>query len=120
VSGYIGDGTDHWPAVHRLDAARLFRLALETAPAGSVLHGAAEEGVAVRAIAEVIGRQLDLPVASIAPEDAREHFAWLGGSIGLDILASSTPTREPLGWRPTQPALIDDLEQGHYSREPIA
>jgi nucleoside-diphosphate-sugar epimerase len=120
VSGYIGDGANHWPAVHRLDAARLFRLALEIAPGGSVLHGAAEEGVAVRAIAEVVGRQLDVPMASIAPEDAGEHFGWLGGFLGLDILASSALTRELVGWRPTQPGLIDDLEQGHYTREPVA
>ncbi len=120
VSGYVGDGNNHWPAVHRLDAARLFRLALETALAGSVLHGAAEEGVPVRSIAEVIGRHLDLPVTSIAPEDAGEHFGWLGGFLALDVLASSALTRELLGWKPTHPGLIDDLAQGHYFREPAA
>jgi hypothetical protein len=83
VSGYIGDGTNRWPAVHLLDAARLFRLALETAPAGSVLHGVADQGVPVRAIAEVIRRHLDHPVVAIAPEDAGEHFGW------------------PASWRPT-------------------
>jgi nucleoside-diphosphate-sugar epimerase len=119
-SGYIGDGANHWPAVHQLDAARLFRLALETAPAGSVLHASAEEGVPVRAIAEAIGRQLDLPVASVAPEDAGEHFGWLGAFLALDVRASSAITRERLGWQPTHPGLIDDLEQGHYSREPAA
>jgi nucleoside-diphosphate-sugar epimerase len=118
VSGYIGDGANRWPTVHRLDAARLFRLALETAPAGSVLHGIAEDGVPVRAIAETIGRHLDLPVASIAPEDAGEHFGWLGPFLALDVQASSALTRELLGWQPTHPGLIDDLDEGHYFREP--
>ena len=120
VSGYIADGTNTWPAVHRLDAARLFRLALEAAPAGSVLHGVAEEGVAVRAIAEVIGRELDLPATSIAPEEAGEHFGWLAGFVALDVRASNRLTRERLGWPPTHPGLIDDLEQGHYFREAAA
>lgn len=114
LSAYIADGTNTWPAVHRLDAARLFRLALETAPAESVLHGVAEEGVPVRDIAEVIGRQLDLPVKSIAREEAGEHFGWLAAFLALDVRASSALTRERLGWEPTQPGLIDDLEQGHY------
>jgi nucleoside-diphosphate-sugar epimerase len=117
VSGYIGDGTNHWPAVHRLDAARLFRLALESAPAGSVLHGVADEAVPVRAIAEAIGRQLGLPVESVAPEEAGEHFGWLSAFLAFDVRASSALTRELLGWQPTRPGLIDDLEQGHYSRE---
>ncbi|MEA2383550.1 MAG: hypothetical protein QOH72_3521 [Solirubrobacteraceae bacterium] len=116
VSGYIGDGANRWPAVHRFDAADLFRLALETAPSGSVLHGAAEEGVPVRAIAEAIGRHVDLPVVSIAREDAAKHFGWLGGFLALDVLASSTLTRDLLRWQPTRPGLIDDLEQGHYYR----
>ncbi len=116
MSGYIGDGTNHWAAVHRSDAARLFLLALESAPAGSVLHGAAEEGVPMRAIAEAIGRQLDLPLASISPDDAGEHFGWLGGFLGLDILASSVLTRELLGWHPTGPTLLEDLEHGRYTR----
>lgn len=114
ISGYIADGTNTWPAVHRLDAARLFRLALESAPAGSVLHGVAEEGVPIRAVAEVIGRHLDLPATSIAPEEAGGHFGWLAGFVGLDIRASSTVTRRRLGWEPSHPGLIDDLEQGHY------
>ena len=118
VSGYIGDGSNHWAAVHRLDAARLFRLALEDAPAGSVLHGVAEQGVQVRAIAEVIGRELDLPVVSVAPEVADEHFGWLGTFLAFDVLASSALTRELVGWEPTGPGLIDDLEQGHYFRAP--
>ena len=114
VSGYIGDGSNRWPAVHRLDAAHLFRLALEKAPAGSVLHAVADEGVPVRAIAEVIGRHLGLPVAAIAPEDAAGHFTWLSGFIGIDSPASSTLTRALLGWQPAQPGLLDDLGQGHY------
>jgi nucleoside-diphosphate-sugar epimerase len=110
VSGYIGDGSNRWPAVHRLDAAQLFRLALEGAPGGSTLHAVADEGVAIRAIAEVIGRHLDLPVAAVPPE----HFTWLGGFLAIDGPASSTLTRQMLGWQPTQPGLIDDLEKGHY------
>jgi nucleoside-diphosphate-sugar epimerase len=114
VSGYIGDGSNRWPAVHRLDAAPLFRLALEKAPAGSVLHAVAEEGVPIRAIAEVIGRHLDLPVVATPPEDAGEHFAWLAGFLGVDSPASSALTRELVGWQPTHPGLIDDLDQGQY------
>ncbi|MDQ3631124.1 MAG: SDR family oxidoreductase [Actinomycetota bacterium] len=114
ISAYIADGHNHWPAVHRLDAARLFRLALETAPAGSVLHGAAEEGVPLRAIAEAIARHLDLPATSIAPDKADEHFGWLAGFAALDIRASSALTRQRLGWHPTHPGLIDDLEHDHY------
>jgi len=120
VSGYIGDGSNRWPAVHRLDAARLFRLALEKAPAGSVLHAVADEGVPIRAIAEVIGRHLDLPVVAISPADAGEHFAWLAGFLAADSPASSTLTRELLGWQPTHPGLIDDLGQGHYFHTPPA
>jgi nucleoside-diphosphate-sugar epimerase len=115
VSGHVGDGANRWPAVHRRDAARLLRLALESAPAGSVLHAAAEQGVPTRAIAEAIGRQLDLPVASVDPE----HFGWLGGFFGMDVQASSAHTRELLGWQPMEPGLLDDLEQGRYTREPV-
>jgi nucleoside-diphosphate-sugar epimerase len=114
ASGYIGDGANRWTAVHRLDSADLFRLALEKAPAGSTLHGLAEEGVAIRDIAEAIGRHLDVPVVSISLEDAGEHFAWLAGFLGLDSPASSAFTRELLGWQPTQPGLIEDLDEGHY------
>jgi len=117
VSGYIGDGTNRWPAVHRLDSARLFRLALEQAPAGSTLHAVADEGVPIREVAEVIGRHLSVPVVSIAPDDAGEHFTWLSGFLGLDAPASSALTRELLGWQPTNPGLIEDLEQGHYFRQ---
>ncbi len=120
VSGYIGDGSNRWPAVHRLDSAHLFRLALEKAPAGATLHAVADEGVPIRDIAEVIGRHLTLPVVSIPPENAAEHFAWLGGFIGVDAPASSTLTRELLGWQPLQPALIEDLDKGHYFDNPSA
>ncbi len=113
VSGYIGDGSNRWPAVHRLDAAHLFRLALEKPPAGLVLHAVADEGVPIRAIAEVIGRHLDLAVVAISPEDAGEHFGWLGGFLAADSPASSTLTRELLGWHPTHPGLIYDLDKGH-------
>ncbi|MFG2593189.1 SDR family oxidoreductase [Streptomyces sp. NPDC048438] len=114
ASGYIGDGVNRWPVVHRLDAARLFRLAVEKAPAGSVLHAVAEEGVAIRDIAEVIGRQLDVPVVSVAPEEAAAHFSWLAGFLGLDAPASHALTGELLDWRPTRPGLLEDLEKGHY------
>jgi nucleoside-diphosphate-sugar epimerase len=118
VSGYIGDGSNRWPAVHRLDAAHLFRLAVEKAPAGSTLHAVADEGVPIRAVAEVIGRQLGLAVASVAPEDAAAHFSWLGALIGIDSPASSALTRELMGWQPIQPGLIDDLDKGHYFHNP--
>jgi nucleoside-diphosphate-sugar epimerase len=114
VSGYLGDGSNRWPAVHRLDAAHLFRLAVEQAPAGSTLHAVADEGVPIRAIAEVIGRHLGVPVAAIPAGDAAAHFTWLAGFIGLDSPASSALTRELLGWQPTQPGLIEDLDKGHY------
>jgi nucleoside-diphosphate-sugar epimerase len=120
VSGYIGDGANRWPAVHRLDTAHLLRLAVEKAPAGSTLHAVADEGVPIRDIAEVIGRQLNVPVVSVSPEDAGEHFTWLATLLGLDAPASSALTRELLGWEPTQVGLIEDLEQGHYFRDSAA
>jgi nucleoside-diphosphate-sugar epimerase len=120
VAGYLGDGSNRWPAVHRLDSAHLFRLALEKAPAGSTLHGVAEQGVPIRDIAAVMGRHLDIPVLAISPEDAAEHFAWLAGFLGTDSPASSALTRELLGWQPTRPGLIDDLDQGHYFHNPSA
>jgi nucleoside-diphosphate-sugar epimerase len=116
ISGYIGAGTNHWPAVHRLDAARLFRLALESAAPGTVLHAAAEEGIPMREIAAAIGVGLGVPVTSIAPEDAAQHFGWLATFLPIDVTASSALTRELLGWAPTGPGLIDDLRQGHYFR----
>ncbi|MER6690529.1 SDR family oxidoreductase [Streptomyces minutiscleroticus] len=120
VSGYLGDGANRWPAVHRLDAARLFRLAVEKAPAGSVLHGVAEEGIRLRDIAEVIGRHLGVPVASVAPEAAAGHFTWLVGFLGVDAAASSALTRELLDWEPVHPGLVEDLDKGHYFRAPAA
>ena len=113
-SAYIGDGSNRWPAVHRLDAARLFRLALETAPAGSKLDGVGDEGIPFYDIANVIGRHLSLPVVSISREDAEAHFGFLGSIAALDIPRSSVRTQELLNWRPVHPALISDLEQGHY------
>ncbi len=114
VSAYPGDGSNRWAAVHRLDAARLFRLAVEAAPAGARLHGIGDEGVPVRDIAEVIGRHLNLPVTAISPEDAAGHFGFLGPIFALDCPASSALTRERMGWEPTHPGLIADLEEGHY------
>ena len=120
VSGYIGDGSSRWPAVHRLDSAHLFCLALEQAPAGSTLHAVADEGVPIRDIAEVIGRHLQQPVVSIAPDDAAAHFTWLADLLVLDSPASSALTRDLLGWEPAQPGLIADLDQGHYFDKPTA
>ncbi len=117
VAGYVGDGSNRWPAVHRSDAASLFRLAVEAAPAGSVLHAAADEGVAFRDIADAMGRHLGVPAASVAPADAAEHFAHLGHFVGLDSPASAAVTRELLAWEPTGPTLLKDLEQDHYYRE---
>ncbi len=115
VSVYKGDGLNRWPAVHRLDAAHLFRLALEKAPAAeSRFHGVAEEGVAFRDIAEVIGRRLNIPVVSKSPEEAANHFGWFAAFAGLDCPASSKLTQERLGWRPVQPSLLADLERGSY------
>ena len=118
VSAYIGEGRNRWPAVHRLDSAQLFRLALENAPAGSTLHAVADEGVQIRDIAGVIARHLDVPVASVAPEDAPQHFTWLAGFLAIDSPASSTLTRELLGWHPAQPGLLEDLDKGHYFDKP--
>ncbi|HEY1511692.1 MAG TPA: SDR family oxidoreductase [Solirubrobacteraceae bacterium] len=114
TSGYVGDGSNRWPAVHRLDAARLYRLALENAPAGSVFHAIADEGVPTRQIAEIIGRHLDVPVVSIAPDQAAEHFGWIGAFFALDAPASSAITQRQLGWKPTHPGLVEDLDAGHY------
>ena len=116
VSGYVGDGMNRWPAVHRSDAARLARLAVEAAPAGSVLHAVGDEGVPFRDIAESIGRHLDIPTVSVAPGDAVEHFSHLGHFASLDSPATAALTRELLGWQPTGPSLLEDLDQGHYFR----
>jgi len=114
VSAYIGDGRNRWNAVHRLDAARLFRLALEKATAGARYHAVAEEGIAFRDIAEVIGRRLNIPVVSKSPEEAADHFGWIGAFAGIDCPASSKLTQERLGWRPVHPTLLTDLERGTY------
>lgn len=114
VSGYPGEGTNLWPAVHRRDAARLFRLAVESAPAGSVLHGVGEQGIATREIAATIGRQLEIPVAAIPADQVDDHFGWIGRFFAMDGTASSAWTREQLGWEPTHPGLIEDLDAGHY------
>ena len=111
VSGYIGDGASRWPAVHVKDAARLYRLAVEQAPAGAVLNAVGDEGVPVREIAEAIGRRLDLPVQSLPAE---EYGGMLVHLLSTDMPASSAITQELLGWKPTHPGLIEDIEQGHY------
>ncbi|MEO3785531.1 SDR family oxidoreductase [Actinocorallia sp. B10E7] len=114
VSAHPGEGANRWPAVHTLDAVRLYRLALETASAGSRWHGAADEGVAFRDIAETIGRHLGLPVVDIPPEQVREHFGWLSFAVSADNPASGSLTRRLLGWRPEHPDLLADLDEGHY------
>ena len=114
VSAYIGDGANRWPGVHYLDAARLYRLALEKGVGNVRYHGVADEGVTTREIAEVIGRHLNLPVVSKSTEEAAEHFGFFGFFFGVDAPASSALTQERLGWTPTQPGLIPDLNHGHY------
>jgi nucleoside-diphosphate-sugar epimerase len=114
VSAYVGDGANRWPAVHTLDAARLYRSALEDAPAGTRLHAVADQGIPFREIAEAIGRNLDVPVKSVDAEDAVGHFGYLGSYADLDNLVTSARTRELLGWQPAHPGLIDDLNEGHY------
>lgn len=113
-SAYVGDGSQRWPAAHRADAARVFRLAVERAPAGSMLHAVADEGIRIRAIAEIVGRNLDVPAVSVSPAEAEDHFALLGAFLALDSPASSKQTRRLLGWEPTHPGLVDDLTKGHY------
>ena len=115
VSAYVGDGGNRWPAAHVTDVARLYRLALEGHEAGARYHAVAEEGVPVRQIAEVIGAGLGVPAVALAPADAAEHFGWLAPFAGLDLPASSAWTRERLGWEPTGPSLIADLEQMDYT-----
>ena len=114
VSAYVGDGCNRWPAVHRLDAARLFRLALEKGLARARFHGVAEEGVPFRDIAGAIGRGLNVPIVEKSTEEANSHFGWFAHFAALDNPASSRRTREVLGWQPTQAALIADLDHGRY------
>jgi nucleoside-diphosphate-sugar epimerase len=114
VAAYVGDGANRWPAVHRLDAARLFRLALEKAPAGSVLHAAGDPGIPFMEIAGTIGGQLGIPATSISADEADGHFGFLGAFVQLDNPTSTELTRQRTGWQPTHPGLIADLEEGHY------
>jgi nucleoside-diphosphate-sugar epimerase len=116
AAAYVGDGANRWPAGHTLDAARLYRLALESAPAGSRLHAVGDEGVPFREIAEAIGRNLGVPAVSIAPEEADQRLGFLGAFAQLDNPTSSELTRKLLGWEPTHPGLIADLDEGHYFR----
>lgn len=114
VSAYVGEGLNRWPAVHRLDAARLFKLALEKGVAGARYNGVAEQGVSLRNIAEAIGRGLKVPVVAMSPEEAAGHFGWLAHFVGADCPASSAKTQESLDWRPSHSGLIADLEQAKY------
>ena len=114
VSGYVGDGANRWPAAHRLDAARLFRMALENARPGTRLHGVAEEGIPLKAIAEAVGQSVGVPVRSFTPEEAGAQFGWLTMFVMGDVTASSAVTQETFGWRPTHPGLLAGLSQGGY------
>ena len=114
VAVYVGDGANRWPAVHRLDAARLYRLVLEQGTAGASYHGTADEGIPMREIMTVIGNHLDLPVASKSREEAGEYLSWIVPFATLDAPSSSEFTQQQLGWHPTQPGLLADLAEGHY------
>lgn len=114
MSAYVGDGLNRWPAVHRLDAAHLFRLALENGSPGARYHAVGEAGIPFRDIAEAIGRRLKIPVVAKSPDEAADHFGWLGFVVPVDNPVSNARTQERLGWRPTHPGLIADLEAPHY------
>jgi len=116
MSGYVADGANRWPSVHTLDAAQVYRLALEIAPAGSRLHAVADEGIPFRDIAEAIGHGAGVPTASISASDADGHFGFLGPFVGVDNPVSTEMTRKVLGWEPAHPGLIEDLTHGHYFR----
>ena len=114
VSAYIGDGLNRWPATHRLDTARVFRLALDSGRPGSTFHAVAEEGVYIKDIAATIGKQLKVPVVSKTIEEAKQHFGWLAFALASDNPTSSAKTRVQLQWTPEHPTLISDLETGIY------
>jgi nucleoside-diphosphate-sugar epimerase len=114
VSAYPGDGSNRWSAVHRLDAAHLYRLALESAPAGSRLHAIADEGVPVREIASIIGRRLNVPVVALPAEQVGDHFGWLAPFFSMDMPASSALTQRRFDWHPVQPGLLADLDHDYY------
>jgi nucleoside-diphosphate-sugar epimerase len=114
VSAYVGDGNNRWPAVHRLDAAHLYRLVLEKGAAGAYYHAIADEGLLFQDIAGVIGRRLDMPIVSISPEKATDHFGWISHFASIDCPASSAQTQEQLGWHPTHPSLIADIDRQSY------
>jgi nucleoside-diphosphate-sugar epimerase len=114
VAAYVGEGSNVWPAVHRLDAARLYRLVLEKGTAGARYHGVAEEGVPFRDIAGIIGRRLNVPVVSKSPEEAADHFGWFAHFAAINNPSSSAQTQKLLGWKPTQAGLIPDLDRPSY------
>lgn len=114
VSAYVGDGNNHWPAVHRLDAARLFRLALEKAIKGARYNGVAEQGIKIRDIAELIGKELGLPVKSLSGDEVAQHFEWMARFIAFDEPATSYKTQEQLGWKPQQIGLLEDMEENYF------
>jgi nucleoside-diphosphate-sugar epimerase len=114
ASVYIGEGLNRWPAVHRVDAAKVFRLAMELATPGAYYHAVAEEGVAFREIAEIIGRRLTIPIVAKSPDEAAAHFTWFAHFAAMNVTASSTQTQERLQWRPSMPGLIADLDQPYY------
>jgi nucleoside-diphosphate-sugar epimerase len=113
-AAYLGEGLNRWPAVHRRDAARLFRLAVEQGEAGARYHGVGDEGIAFRDLATVIGQHLQVPVVSKSADEAAAYFGWMARFAGLDMAASSALTQQQLGWQPTHPGLLEDLEQGDY------
>jgi nucleoside-diphosphate-sugar epimerase len=120
VSAFLGDGANRWPAVHKLDAARVFRLGLEKAVPGARLHAVAEEGIPMRAIAEVIGEGLGVPVRSLSKDKVQAHFDWLAGVVAIDNPTSSAMTRAMLGWTPKELGLLMDMRESGYFRDPSA
>ena len=113
-AGYVG--TTRWPAVHRLDAAHLFRVLAEEAPGNTIAHAIGEDAIELKSVAEVVGRKLDIPVVDLSPEEATEQFTWLGRFLGVDSTASSAITQERFGWKPTHPTLLEDIEAGYYTK----